>query len=135
MEGMEFASWYPALQYLGTQGFFSSYDALPNETLGTPLAEAWISHTGNWIKKGIASPAGNLLAAGRNDGEAVRAGAFARRLGEVLSSYGGSPDKVESIMNKLEINRSEEHTSEIQSLMRISYAVFCLKKKQDIKAP
>src|SRR3546814_2797746 len=28
--------------------------------------------------------------------------------------------------------RSEEHTSELQSLMRISYAVFCLKKKQPI---
>src|SRR3546814_12633 len=28
---------------------------------------------------------------------------------------------------------SEEHTSELQSLMRISYAVFCLKKKQDYK--
>src|SRR3546814_8235360 len=27
-------------------------------------------------------------------------------------------------------NRSEEHTSELQSLMRISYAVFCLKKKK-----
>src|SRR3546814_8766853 len=29
-----------------------------------------------------------------------------------------------------EIERSEEHTSELQSLMRISYAVFCLKKKK-----
>src|SRR3546814_18106871 len=29
--------------------------------------------------------------------------------------------------------RSEEHTSELQSLMRISYAVFCLKKKKIIK--
>src|SRR3546814_1526694 len=29
--------------------------------------------------------------------------------------------------------RSEEHTSELQSLMRISYAVFCLKKKQTIQ--
>src|SRR3546814_10028807 len=29
------------------------------------------------------------------------------------------------------IPRSEEHTSELQSLMRISYAVFCLKKKKD----
>src|SRR3546814_9063105 len=29
--------------------------------------------------------------------------------------------------------RSEEHTSELQSLMRISYAVFCLKKKTTIK--
>src|SRR3546814_8251704 len=30
---------------------------------------------------------------------------------------------------RLFTNRSEEHTSELQSLMRISYAVFCLKKK------
>src|SRR3546814_1879709 len=29
--------------------------------------------------------------------------------------------------------RSEEHTSELQSLMRISYAVFCLKKKKPLK--
>src|SRR3546814_5220106 len=29
-----------------------------------------------------------------------------------------------------QIGRSEEHTSELQSLMRISYAVFCLKKKK-----
>src|SRR3546814_3460764 len=29
-------------------------------------------------------------------------------------------------------SRSEEHTSELQSLMRISYAVFCLKKKKNI---
>src|SRR3546814_2358292 len=31
----------------------------------------------------------------------------------------------------VKIDRSEEHTSELQSLMRISYAVFCLKKKKD----
>src|SRR3546814_2007969 len=35
------------------------------------------------------------------------------------------------VLSKREINnRSEEHTSELQSLMRISYAVFCLKKKK-----
>src|SRR3546814_9975609 len=32
------------------------------------------------------------------------------------------------------ISRSEEHTSELQSLMRISYAVFCLKKKKKKKS-
>src|SRR3546814_12877019 len=36
--------------------------------------------------------------------------------------WGMSPDQV--------LGRSEEHTSELQSLMRISYAVFCLKKKK-----
>src|SRR3546814_2334616 len=30
-------------------------------------------------------------------------------------------------------SRSEEHTSELQSLMRISYAVFCLKKKTELQ--
>src|SRR3546814_9123796 len=34
---------------------------------------------------------------------------------------------------KLRLRRSEEHTSELQSLMRISYAVFCLKKKKKTK--
>src|SRR3546814_2396546 len=34
------------------------------------------------------------------------------------------------VASALDIERSEEHTSELQSLMRISYAVFCLKKKQ-----
>src|SRR3546814_1571278 len=33
----------------------------------------------------------------------------------------------------LQADRSEEHTSELQSLMRISYAVFCLKKKKKKK--
>src|SRR3546814_3145704 len=34
-------------------------------------------------------------------------------------------------IGKLPVIRSEEHTSELQSLMRISYAVFCLKKKTE----
>src|SRR3546814_2288728 len=33
------------------------------------------------------------------------------------------------------LSRSEEHTSELQSLMRISYAVFCLKKKKTTTCP
>src|SRR3546814_10004864 len=33
-------------------------------------------------------------------------------------------------LSNAEVYRSEEHTSELQSLMRISYAVFCLKKKK-----
>src|SRR3546814_3664497 len=39
-----------------------------------------------------------------------------------------SDAQVRSVVN-LVASRSEEHTSELQSLMRISYAVFCLKKK------
>src|SRR3546814_5352382 len=38
-----------------------------------------------------------------------------------------------SLSDELAAARSEEHTSELQSLMRISYAVFCLKKKKTDK--
>src|SRR3546814_9440746 len=36
---------------------------------------------------------------------------------------------VDLLVAQIDRDRSEEHTSELQSLMRISYAVFCLKKK------
>src|SRR3546814_6298908 len=39
--------------------------------------------------------------------------------------------EVSSSLGLLRRSRSEEHTSELQSLMRISYAVFCLKKKKN----
>src|SRR3546814_9706549 len=42
-------------------------------------------------------------------------------------------DALDAVDAVLEGDRSEEHTSELQSLMRISYAVFCLKKKITIK--
>src|SRR3546814_3405103 len=35
-----------------------------------------------------------------------------------------------TVLRQAQHERSEEHTSELQSLMRISYAVFCLKKKK-----
>src|SRR3546814_2819963 len=44
---------------------------------------------------------------------------------------GGGPGRLASAQH--EQGRSEEHTSELQSLMRISYAVFCLKKKKKDK--
>src|SRR3546814_1470427 len=44
----------------------------------------------------------------------------------VASSQSRSPP----IVAPTRFTRSEEHTSELQSLMRISYAVFCLKKKK-----
>src|SRR3546814_6039625 len=40
---------------------------------------------------------------------------------------------VHELMEARDDKRSEEHTSELQSLMRISYAVFCLKKKKTNK--
>src|SRR3546814_8656840 len=41
----------------------------------------------------------------------------------------GAEARLAELVRDLHAPRSEEHTSELQSLMRISYAVFCLKKK------
>src|SRR3546814_2980725 len=53
----------------------------------------------------------------------VRFGMVSGRCRSSLSRSDGEGDRSRS-------ERSEEHTSELQSLMRISYAVFCLKKKK-----
>src|SRR3546814_7655653 len=53
--------------------------------------------------------------------------AMAQRKLVAASDVGGHRELIEH-----GVTRSEEHTSELQSLMRISYAVFCLKKKTDI---
>src|SRR3546814_9843549 len=62
-------------------------------------------------------------------------GDFARRLGEALLNQTGSRWQVRtgegSGRPSLGQMRSEEHTSELQSLMRHSYAVFCLKNKNN----
>src|SRR3546814_9942293 len=62
-------------------------------------------------------------------------GRFDDALLQVLRHY----DEVKNVVlptlgpERSETYRSEEHTSELQSLMRISYAVFCLKKKKKTK--
>src|SRR3546814_1622664 len=49
-----------------------------------------------------------------------------RSLGEAAARFR------QGLVGRVDAARSEEHTSELQSLMRISYAVFCLKKKKNI---
>src|SRR3546814_2230198 len=88
---------------------------------------------------GAGLPAAVLLASG-GAGE-VRSGAD-RRAADVLPGlyHGLLSQRVRAVpaalagpasaRHALRLGRSEEHTSELQSLMRISYAVFCLKKKK-----
>src|SRR3546814_7365414 len=60
-------------------------------------------------------------------GGAANLGAVAERLSDALHAAGYESPAFYSAPGGY---RSEEHTSELQSLMRISYAVFCLKKKR-----
>src|SRR3546814_3972515 len=66
--------------------------------------------------------AGDVAVVHWRDGENRLNQASVQRWHEVL-------DELEAVEGPL---RSEEHTSELQSLMRISYAVFCLKKKKQV---
>src|SRR3546814_4508264 len=50
--------------------------------------------------------------------------------GKVAARSIGKASEAADNLTLATITRSEEHTSELQSLMRISYAVFCLKKKK-----
>src|SRR3546814_9509621 len=62
----------------------------------------------------------------RFDGSRIGRGASMGRLLSSRDRFGGLRAR------RAVVKRSEEHTSELQSLMRISYAVFCLKKKNNI---
>src|SRR3546814_2462109 len=60
-----------------------------------------------------------------------------RDLGAVarITRAGLDVDQALADFRHFELERSEEHTSELQSLMRSSYAVFCLRKKQNSRLP
>src|SRR3546814_3101602 len=79
-----------------------------------------------WLKVDLAHRDANRWVAGRRD---MHLAAAANGAGGYLqfgrcSYVGHRPSPAMGF-----VDRSEEHTSELQSLMRISYAVFCLKKK------
>src|SRR3546814_1446066 len=48
---------------------------------------------------------------------------------DILHKLSGK-ENTQSVLGVYDVQRAEEHTSELQSLMRISYDVFCLKKKK-----
>src|SRR3546814_3111680 len=62
---------------------------------------------------------------------AVMAALLLHRLLIVITKRASARTQV--AIDNILVDRSEEHTSELQSLMRISYAVFCLKKKKNKK--
>src|SRR3546814_4370912 len=65
---------------------------------------------------------------------AVNSKFLSRYLGKKLKQNYSVSELLDPVKRELRM-RSEEHTSELQSLMRISYAVFCLKKKNITHTP
>src|SRR3546814_10286593 len=89
---------------------------------------------GLFAPKGTPKPVLDKLSASLQ--EAVKDPAIKTKLAE-LGAVPVAEDRArpEALRVQLKSERSEEHTSELQSLMRISYAVFCLKKKKTTTIP
>src|SRR3546814_5861201 len=96
----------------------------------------WLAATGgridgaDCVTLGIAT---HFIASDRLDDVKARIIADPARLEAILDAASETPSASAISELRADIDRSEEHTSELQSLMRISYAVFCLKKKQQRK--
>src|SRR3546814_8173582 len=71
----------------------------------------------------------DVVATAEAPGEGLRI-EFAERALELRPTVAEVVSPVIALLSDFGDGRSEEHTSELQSLMRISYAVFCLKKKK-----
>src|SRR3546814_6234547 len=82
------------------------------------------SRVGSWIFRGVEQQRQRRRQQQQQQQQQQRRGGCAAPTASAPSSGSGTNRNSQSPA------RSEEHTSELQSLMRISYAVFCLKKKK-----
>src|SRR3546814_3291749 len=89
----------------------------------TTLFRSGFTSRGDAIYERPSSPARRGIAQAMG----LPSGVARRRRSLVQGADAGNPHKDATAVRK----RSEEHTSELQSLMRISYAVFCLNKKNN----
>src|SRR3546814_4698438 len=104
---------------------------MPRQAIATSLAPAAIGPYSQAVRCGNTVYLSGQIPLDPATGELVQGDFSAQttrvfeNLRAVITAAGGSFDDV--------VRRSEEHTSELQSLMRKSYAVFCLKKKTQMK--
>src|SRR3546814_1539695 len=99
-----------------------AFGADPSDATLGPAAVPLSVATRSWDRYSV-------LAYGNAPGSGVYVRPYVRLTGRAVSGPGLVKGRRMDALLGLELLRSEEHTSELQSLMRISYAVFCLKKK------
>ncbi len=102
------APWYSAVQYLGTQGYFGSYDARPLEPLTDKLADAWVARSRDLAHRAKVDATQVARAVWRAElaaGDPVTAADFAKRLEIVL---GAVPPRrvIPGLLEKLGISPS-----------------------------
>src|SRR3546814_2002391 len=89
---------------------------------GIPAASGRIAATLSSRRSGVSTP--------QPTSKGICIADIATKKTEMVAMKAGLSIRI-AFKNVMEMGRSEEHTSELQSLMRISYAVFCLKKKKN----
>src|SRR3546814_3831394 len=97
---------------------FRSIDAVANELDRAHAQEYLEDFQDELVWLAIGKPTGALGEVGSD---------YSRDICEALAEFADAAGRV--LEHPAQEIRSDEHTSELQSLMRISYAVFCLKKK------
>src|SRR3546814_6900495 len=95
--------------------------ATPERVHGAFVDDHEVHHVVSWLKS---QGAPNYIEGVLEEAQPTSDGKFINDAG--LPQDGDEGGDADAQLN----DRSEEHTSELQSLMRISYAVFCLKKKK-----
>lgn len=107
IEGRESAGWYPAVQYLGTKGFFGSYEARADQKLTTELAKRWAEQLKSWRSTGqwdAHEQAKQTLKAEALDGSAVQALVFAKAIEQSMSLSGQGEKWLERLSVRKEIS-------------------------------
>src|SRR3546814_2617095 len=106
-----------------------------NDTLGHPAGDALLKQVAERLLK-IVGDKEMVSRLGGDEFQIILPDQEDRgKLGDVareIIANLSQPYSVEGSRCIIGASRSEEHTSELQSLMRISYAVFCLKKKKQL---
>src|SRR3546814_6446599 len=103
-------------------------------TLAAPGEQGWFVVKVDEVKKGDLSTAPAMVESTRAQFNQFAGEEYAAQFARAVAAEVGlecNDKAIEQLRQELAGGaRSEEHTSELQSLMRISYAVFCLKKKK-----
>lgn len=104
IEGQHESPWYPAVQYLGTRGFFGSYDARPSAPLRQHLGAIWASHAARWLAGANVDPSVEARAAWRAEergGAELSAGRFAADLETAFAGEGVKVDALREVVSEL----------------------------------
>ncbi len=133
IEGRESANWYPAVQYLGTKGFFGSYESRADQKLTKELAKRWAEQLKNWRSTGSWDANGQArqtLQVETVNGDPVQASVFAKAIEQsvLLPGQGEKWLKGLSIRKETALTRGDAARIIFEAIKTKSISVHATKK-------